>query len=575
MKAVIIENAPWNGSVLTFPVGKELLIEHLLLSLKKHDIRNVAIISHERNLHVREFICRAARAYDMNLLWKTYTVYRGTAGSLQAIEQFLDVPCFLGIDANVYMRDLDLHKVLGSHQGQRSAMTFVAQRHRKAGEDLENIEVDEEGQVSRVSILHASKNRRAGLKPCGIYLFNRDILSHVPRDEYFDVKEQLVPLLRHKGVSVRAHVIEDGVRTIDGPEDFLGLNREILLANGQNPGRDKGWLTRSDEIIIGENSEISPRAFLLGPLVIGPNCIVEDFVQIIGPTVIGPASHLEKGCMVRESVLPSGAKVEPNARIEYCVVLGNGTVPEGVRISSAVWSDAKPDWELYKGTQAHRIDKLERTGLPRLLGATKTWRTVEPPIYRIVKRFLDIIGVTAGMVLCGPLLLLIAIAIKADSPGPVLFSQRRCGKAGREFWMHKFRTMVVDAEQRQKELRANNSVDGPMFKLQEDPRITRVGRILRKTSLDELPQLINVLRGEMSLVGPRPLAYEEMKFCPTWRDVRLRVKPGITGLWQVKSRDRNRFSEWIRYDIEYVKSRSVLVDLRILMKTAGVLWKGV
>ncbi|MBX3346357.1 MAG: sugar transferase [Nitrospira sp.] len=192
-----------------------------------------------------------------------------------------------------------------------------------------------------------------------------------------------------------------------------------------------------------------------------------------------------------------------------------------------------------------------------------------------MKTVADRTGALAGLILVGPLLLLIAAAIKSDSRGPVFFSQKRCGKDGREFWMHKFRTMVPDAEQRQQDLKAKNSVDGPMFKLEEDPRITRVGKFLRKTSLDELPQLLNVLRGDMSLVGPRPLAYDEMKFCPTWRDARLTVRPGLTGLWQVKARNRNRFSEWIRYDLEYVRRRSLVLDLYILIRTARVLLKGV
>ncbi|MBK9996350.1 MAG: sugar transferase [Nitrospira sp.] len=196
-------------------------------------------------------------------------------------------------------------------------------------------------------------------------------------------------------------------------------------------------------------------------------------------------------------------------------------------------------------------------------------------MYGLVKSVVDLVAAAFGMVLVGPLMALIALAIKLDSPGPVFFSQKRCGKNGREFWMHKFRTMVPDAEKRQKELRAQNSVDGPMFKLEEDPRITRMGKILRKTSLDELPQLLNVLRGEMSLVGPRPLAYDEMKFCPTWRDARLSVSPGLTGLWQVKARNRNRFAEWIRYDLEYVRTHSLLLDLYILIRTARVLLKGV
>jgi lipopolysaccharide/colanic/teichoic acid biosynthesis glycosyltransferase len=195
-------------------------------------------------------------------------------------------------------------------------------------------------------------------------------------------------------------------------------------------------------------------------------------------------------------------------------------------------------------------------------------------MYSIVKRLVDVMAATVLIVAMSPLMGLIGLAIKLDSRGPIFFSQRRCGKGGREFWMHKFRTMVQDAEQRQKALLGSNNVDGPMFKLHEDPRITRVGKVLRKTSLDELPQLVNILCGEMSLVGPRPLAYDEMKFCPTWRDLRLTVYPGLTGLWQVKGRNRNRFADWIRYDLEYVRCQSLLLDVQILLRTVRVLLKG-
>jgi len=182
-----------------------------------------------------------------------------------------------------------------------------------------------------------------------------------------------------------------------------------------------------------------------------------------------------------------------------------------------------------------------------------------------LKRLLDILCSFLLLVISIPLFFIIAILIKIDSKGPVFFLQKRCGKDGREFNMYKFRTMVKDAETLKKRLK--NEMDGPMFKLKNDPRITRLGRILRKLSLDELPQLLNVLKGEMSLVGPRPLADEEMVGDDIWREIRLSVRPGMTGLWQIMGRDSGKFSDWITYDTEYVQKRSLFMDIKILFLT--------
>lgn len=182
-----------------------------------------------------------------------------------------------------------------------------------------------------------------------------------------------------------------------------------------------------------------------------------------------------------------------------------------------------------------------------------------------LKRLLDILCSFLLLVISIPLFFIIAILIKIDSKGPAFFLQKRCGKDGREFNMYKFRTMVKDAETLKKRLK--NEMDGPMFKLRNDPRITGVGRILRKLSLDELPQLLNVLKGEMSLVGPRPLADEEMVGDDIWREIRLSVRPGMTGLWQIMGRDSGKFGDWITYDTEYVQKRSLFMDIKILFLT--------
>lgn len=189
------------------------------------------------------------------------------------------------------------------------------------------------------------------------------------------------------------------------------------------------------------------------------------------------------------------------------------------------------------------------------------------------KRLLDITGSLLLLVIFAPLLLGIAVAIKWDSRGPVFFRQRRTGWRGEEFNLWKFRTMEADAEERREQLAEANEMRGPVFKVRKDPRVTRIGRWLRRYSLDEFPQLWNVLRGEMSLVGPRPLpVYETVRY-PAFRDRRrLSVLPGLTGLWQVSGRNEIAdFSEWVRLDLEYIERWSLWLDLRILFRTVPVI----
>ncbi|MDR4509878.1 MAG: sugar transferase [Candidatus Brocadiaceae bacterium] len=192
-------------------------------------------------------------------------------------------------------------------------------------------------------------------------------------------------------------------------------------------------------------------------------------------------------------------------------------------------------------------------------------------LYNYFKIFLDLVGGFLFLIIVLPLFPFIAILIKLDSKGPIFYLQERCGKEGKIFKMFKFRTMVNDAELIKKNLTSHT--DGPMFKMIGDPRITRVGKILRSWSLDELPQLINVLKGEMSLVGPRPLANSEMTGNENWKNIRLSVKPGVTGLWQIEGRGSGKFSDWVKYDKKYVQNKSFVLDTKILFSTVTAIFK--
>lgn len=191
--------------------------------------------------------------------------------------------------------------------------------------------------------------------------------------------------------------------------------------------------------------------------------------------------------------------------------------------------------------------------------------------YRVGRRIQDIIVATLGLLLLWPLMLIVAIVVIIDSPGAgPIFSQTRVGKDGREFTFYKFRSMHPNAEQKLNDLLPQNEMQGPVFKIKDDPRITRVGRFIRKTSIDELPQLWNILKGDMSIVGPRPGLPREVAQYDDYARQRLLVQPGLTCLWQIQpSRNELTFDEWVELDIQYIKERSFLLDWKIIFKTFG------
>ena len=191
------------------------------------------------------------------------------------------------------------------------------------------------------------------------------------------------------------------------------------------------------------------------------------------------------------------------------------------------------------------------------------------PSYDVVKRLFDIVSSLAALVVLFPFLVIVAIVILIDdNKGSPIFSQIRCGKNGKYFKIYKFRTMCCDAESKLEALREKNEMDGPVFKIKDDPRVTRVGKFLRSSGIDELPQLLNILKGDMSVVGPRPALPKEVKQYNDEQRIRLKVTPGLTCYWQIE-RDRNSiaFEEWMSMDRKYIAERSFLVDIKIILKT--------
>ena len=193
--------------------------------------------------------------------------------------------------------------------------------------------------------------------------------------------------------------------------------------------------------------------------------------------------------------------------------------------------------------------------------------------YLFAKRIMDILGALIGIIVLSPLFVIVSIIIKSeDNKGPVLFSQIRVGKDSETFKMYKFRSMVSNAEELKEKLMELNEAEGPVFKIKDDPRVTKIGKFIRKTSIDELPQLFNVLKGEMSLVGPRPPLPLEVDLYSNYEKQRLTVTPGLTCYWQISGRSNIGFKEWIELDLKYIEERNIFIDLKLILQTFLVLF---
>jgi lipopolysaccharide/colanic/teichoic acid biosynthesis glycosyltransferase/carbonic anhydrase/acetyltransferase-like protein (isoleucine patch superfamily) len=337
---------------------------------------------------------------------------------------------------------------------------------------------------------------------------------------------------------------------------YLSLSEGTVIRRtaGKQPA---GFWGDAKGTLLGRGARVSSSARLVPPVIVREGAVIGENAIVVGPTIIGP-----------------NGQVEPDALVAQSVVLPGAVVPRGCVLRQQVFRTGD-------STEQHSDSDtaLAAAEIPSEVGSqwsippTRVFVPDRPRKRRInlvIKRIIDTVASASALIVLSPFLLLIGLLIKLDSRGPVLFGHPRERRGGKEFRCWKFRTMVPDADSRQRDLFKSNLVDGPQFKMVDDPRVTRVGRWLRATNLDELPQLINVLLGQMSLVGPRPSPFRENQICVAWRHARLSVPPGITGLWQIcRAPDRSQgdFHEWIYYDLAYVRHFSLWLDLRILLAT--------
>ena len=312
---------------------------------------------------------------------------------------------------------------------------------------------------------------------------------------------------------------------------------------------------RNSRFRIQNSKMISPSSRLVGKVLLGKNVRIGPKAIVVGPTIIGDNVRIGSSAVINSSIIGSGVCVPQNQLVQNRII--KGPQCNGKRLSRSNSNNSKqicyPQLDLnhqQRANENYRIwPRFSYTGC--------------------FKRIADIVAAITVLILFAPVLLIIALVVKLTSRGSVFFKDVRLGLHGKSFGFLKFRSMLVGADKIQDMLRIVSQVDGPQFKMEDDPRISAIGRFLRDTYIDEIPQFLNVLLGQMSVVGPRPSPESENTLCPSWRDARLSVRPGITGLWQVcRTRQPMKdFQEWIHYDTKYVRDLSLKMDLWICWQT--------
>jgi NDP-sugar pyrophosphorylase family protein len=499
-----------------FPVVNKPIIEHNIEFLARQGLEDVIVVlsANSKIGELESIKKRHSGRIKIHLHQEANP--RGTAGILGDVMPLLGDQPFWVMRSSIYIEDIDIKGLIDFHCSRGAIATVGVKQSVKKAPKTESVEVSDSGMVKGVNIIHHSCERRSPWLFSGIYLFSPSVFKFIDPHKYLDIKEQLIPLLQEASLPVYAYELSGYYRSINTLEDYLGVHWDLFELNGGAMHfKDKEEV--AERVWVGRETTISPRAYLMGPVLIGDKCSIAQDAQIIGPAVIGDGCKISAGAIVRESILWNKVLLEKGARSDYSIVAEDLKVLEGERLRNSVMVDNLRIGDMNLMAHHHKLTSVGGENISQLLAAkVNNW------VFNFIKRVIDISVALAALLILSPLFILIALAIKLDSPGPIFFIQKRCGKDGKLFGMFKFRTMFSTAEKMQVELLPQKDSDGPMFKMVNDPRITRVGRILRETSLDEIPQLANVIKGEMSLVGPRPLIMDEMKFSPSWRDVRLK-----------------------------------------------------
>ena len=528
------------GSLLLAPFGGQTLLNHVRTLLTSVTWENPLVVATDAaDAAYQSWIQTACPGT------KVGTTPQEVADRIAAFE--LSDALLILDPRSVLLRSVDLEVLVSHYTAEpRLAHHLVVLETGVAG-TKERVSFDASGQVRKILRHYESTTWSfiAGVSATLLPVASGILADGVVPATLGDLRQLLVM----RGVPSRDLSARGG--TIDLTEE-AGL----LAANEYAVRKVVGTGSHATPLLLGDGQGIHPTARLVGPIVVHAGARIDEQARIVGPAVIGKDAHVSAGAVVAHSVVPA-----------------NAIVPAGAVVRDRVWSKHIAHEPASAAQAASHSAQLARAMASARVYDTPAYAETDTPVRLAnlgLKRTLDVVVAATALVVLSPVLLITAAAVWLESRGPIFYGDKREGMSGRDFLCWKFRTMFVGAHAVQKDLQGLDRMDGPHFKVDRDPRVSRVGRVLRALNLDELPQLFNVLMGEMSLVGPRPSPFRENQVCVPWREARLSVRPGITGFWQVCRHDRaaGDFHQWIEYDLLYVQHLSFLLDVKILAATA-------
>ncbi len=538
-----LEHAPAEYSLLSLPVGAGTVMGHLVGDLPEGSERAIRILPmFPQPAGYRERVLDIAPSGASVI---------EPDGLLSIVHDCEPSDLLLIIDPRYWPTGgLDVSAVMRSGSDQAWAVHCVALGSPRESAK-EYVHCDDDGYVRRISRYY---DQVTNLKIDAIAYSVIPVASfeHVRFESLADLRAALAAWgVLSRDVPATSAVVdlseESGLLTINEQSVVAALSSETL------PGFDR----HACGMFSARGCRVDSSARIVGPVILQENVVIEAGATVIGPSVLGEGCRVREGGLIAQSVLTRGS-----------TVLSNRVVRQSVRAGQCE-GDGSVEAEK-KHTGGDVTKSLQHEGI-RLGADASAMRDVRSDPARVVtlKLIFDVVLAFISLIVVSPLIAVVAILIKLDSKGPVFFGHLREGKDGKVFKCLKFRTMCQDAHLKQRDLYSTNNLDGPQFKIDNDPRVTRVGAWLRATNIDEIPQFINVLLGQMSFVGPRPSPFRENQICIPWRRARLSVRPGITGLWQIcrDQRSEGDFHQWIAYDIMYVRHMSPWLDVKIFLAT--------
>ncbi len=522
-------------SLLLTPVGSGTLLEHVHVGFRTISPHPVTVLTvFEPDAAYERALRQSSVAIEAVLPIRAFA---------ERVHDHQPSDWFLIRDARrVSAAPLDIEDIVGDLGNDSRWVRHVVTLAATVAGTSEFVILDPAGRVSRIQRYYESVTWPfASGVACSLLPVASTLMAH---ELPFSSLRDLRAALSARGVPSRDLFLQAAVFDLTEERGLLALTEQLVFE-----------AERRREPLISPSAEIHETALLKGPVIVGAGALIGPGATIIGPTLIG-----------------AGSRVGANAVVAQCLVPPESLVPAGSAVRHRYVAEVGGDERAPRGQPAPFSPP------PGGWGVTGEYRNERPSRrYADVKAPFEALLAFLGLLAISPLLVVLTLLVKLDSRGPILFGDRREGKGGHVFRCWKFRTMSMGADARQRELAQKNQMDGPQFKMERDPRVTHLGRILRPLSLDEFPQLFNVLFGEMSFVGPRPSPFRENQMCIPWREARLSVRPGITGLWQVCRQERSMgdFHQWIYYDLLYVRNMSVWLDFKILLATlftAGGKW---